>query len=136
MEGLILGGLMPVSAIDAAGTRRRIDKLQELGGWSDYSMVYRYAHLSVEHLAKYAETSRKAGRLAQNWHSRQRKKKRSEPRTSNRLIHQVKMARPERFELPTAWFVARYSIQLSYGRMINKPQRSIAYSTSKMPVRQ
>ena len=26
------------------------------------------------------------------------------------------MARPERFELPTAWFVARYSIQLSYGR--------------------
>ena len=29
--------------------------LQELGGWSDYSMVYRYAHLSVEHLAKYAD---------------------------------------------------------------------------------
>ena len=27
-----------------------------------------------------------------------------------------KMARPERFELPTTWFVARYSIQLSYGR--------------------
>ena len=26
------------------------------------------------------------------------------------------LARPERFELPTAWFVARYSIQLSYGR--------------------
>ena len=26
------------------------------------------------------------------------------------------MARPERFERPTAWFVARYSIQLSYGR--------------------
>ena len=29
------------------------------------------------------------------------------------------MARPERFELPTAWFVARYSIQLSYGRVID-----------------
>src|SRR5690348_14189136 len=29
------------------------------------------------------------------------------------------MARPERFELPTTWFVARYSIQLSYGRLIN-----------------
>ena len=28
------------------------------------------------------------------------------------------MARPERFELPTAWFVARYSIQLSYGRIL------------------
>ena len=28
------------------------------------------------------------------------------------------LARPERFELPTAWFVARYSIQLSYGRFV------------------
>ncbi len=26
--------------------------------------------------------------------------------------------RPERFELPTPWFVAKYSIQLSYGRMM------------------
>src|SRR3954466_14641702 len=30
------------------------------------------------------------------------------------------MARPERFELPTPWFVARYSIQLSYGRAVLK----------------
>jgi hypothetical protein len=29
-----------------------------------------------------------------------------------------KMARPERFELPTTKFVAWYSIQLSYGRMV------------------
>ena len=28
------------------------------------------------------------------------------------------LARPERFELPTTWFVARYSIQLSYGRLV------------------
>src|SRR5688572_2308969 len=28
-----------------------------------------------------------------------------------------KMARPERFELPTSWFVAMRSIQLSYGRL-------------------
>ena len=45
------------------------------------------------------------------------------------------MARPERFELPTTWFVARYSIQLSYGRagvrtigaepvIVNKKERS------------
>ena len=27
------------------------------------------------------------------------------------------MARPERFELPTKWFEATYSIQLSYGRV-------------------
>ena len=27
------------------------------------------------------------------------------------------MARPERLELPTPWFEARYSIQLSYGRI-------------------
>ena len=29
------------------------------------------------------------------------------------------MARPERFELPTARFVAEYSIQLSYGRIVH-----------------
>ena len=28
------------------------------------------------------------------------------------------MARPERFELPTTWFEARYSIRLSYGRVV------------------
>ena len=28
------------------------------------------------------------------------------------------LARPERFELPTARFVAEYSIQLSYGRYV------------------
>jgi hypothetical protein len=29
----------------------------------------------------------------------------------------MKVARPERLELPTLWFEARCSIQLSYGRV-------------------
>ena len=29
----------------------------------------------------------------------------------------VLLVRPERFELPTPWFVAKYSIQMSYGRL-------------------
>ena len=36
-------------------------------------------------------------------------------RTSRKLLKRV--ARPERFELPTLWFEARCSIQLSYGRV-------------------
>jgi hypothetical protein len=30
-----------------------------------------------------------------------------------------RVARPERFELPTLWFEARCSIQLSYGRALS-----------------
>jgi hypothetical protein len=30
------------------------------------------------------------------------------------------LARPERFELPTNWFEASYSIQLSYGRLVER----------------
>ena len=30
----------------------------------------------------------------------------------------MNLARPERFELPTSWFVATHSIQLSYGRVL------------------
>ena len=32
----------------------------------------------------------------------------------------IKLVRPERFERPTPWFVAKYSIQLSYGRKKTK----------------
>ena len=43
------------------------------------------------------------------------------------------MARPERFELPTTWFEAKYSIQLSYGRVggeFYQPRRRTANSTT------
>ena len=32
--------------------------------------------------------------------------------------YREKMVRPERIELPTSWFVAKHSIQLSYGRIV------------------
>jgi hypothetical protein len=42
--------------------------------------------------------------------------------SSSRLSAQIparsKMVRPERIELPTSWFVAKHSIQLSYGRIV------------------
>ena len=33
------------------------------------------------------------------------------------------VVRPERFELPTLWFVAKYSIQLSYGRFARRAEK-------------
>ena len=38
-------------------------------------------------------------------------------------------SRPERFELPTPWFVARYSIQLSYGRICQIQSAHLARNT-------
>jgi len=35
-----------------------LNVLKELGGWADLKMVLRYAHLSSEHLANYANNSR------------------------------------------------------------------------------
>ena len=43
--------------------------------------------------------------------------------TKHALSAGRKMVRPDRFELPTFWFVARRSIQLSYGR--NRPQYNL-----------
>ena len=40
------------------------------------------------------------------------------------------MARPERFELPTTWFEARYSIQLSYGRVLARRDQYIRGHTN------
>ena len=39
--------------------------------------------------------------------------------------------RPERFELPTPWFVAKYSIQMSYGRLPRIITESWVYPDSR-----
>ena len=48
------------------------------------------------------------------------------------------LARPERFELPTARFVAEYSIQLSYGRiwsfLAGAAPRKVAHLTDVTPI--
>jgi len=41
--------------------------LQKLGGWEAPAMVRRYAHLTVEHLAAYAD---RAGIMGTNWSQR------------------------------------------------------------------
>ena len=38
----------------------------------------------------------------------------------NSKVSKENMVRPERIELPTSWFVAKHSIQLSYGRLVEK----------------
>ena len=41
------------------------------------------------------------------------------------------MVRPERIELPTSWFVAMHSIQLSYGRILMRIV-SLNYNGNRM----
>ena len=43
---------------------------------------------------------------------------RSLPEKLSQIEERGRMVRPERFELPAFWFVARRSIQLSYGRAL------------------
>ena len=38
----------------------------------------------------------------------------------------LELARPERFERPTPWFVAKYSIHLSYGREGSDYSKSVS----------
>ncbi len=43
--------------------------LQELGGWADYAMVQRYAHLAPEHMAEYAARIESGVRAVEDPHS-------------------------------------------------------------------
>ena len=55
----------------------------------------------------------------ESWHTRGSWHKRAYVGTRHEakdLMHKERLVRPERFELPTSWFVAMRSIQLSYGR--------------------
>ena len=53
------------------------------------------------------------GTMATGWPCISQAKSQSE----DWLFALILLARPERFERPTPWFVAKYSIQLSYGRL-------------------
>ena len=78
-------------------------------------MVRLYAHFSLEHLAPHGEqlaTLRDGSERAYGTNMTQ-PKKRQEAKGAKCLFL---MARPERLELPTPWFEAKCSIQLSYGR--------------------
>jgi hypothetical protein len=50
------------------------------------------------------------------------------------LTYGIRMVRAERFELPTFWFVARRSIQLSYARMRTKIDYQTGSKTPNYPL--
>ena len=82
-------------------------------------MVRQYAHLSADHLAPYADRLC-ALRLVEEQNCPQGsyvlgQSGKSKGPASLQALEFV--ARPKRFELLTPWFVAKYSIQLSYRRI-------------------
>ena len=85
-----------------AGTPQHI--LQELGGWETALMVRRYAHLSAEHLAMYAE---KIGRLCVIQGTKLAQCQRSQDAKELQVIDWL--VGRARFELATNWLKASCS---------------------------
>jgi hypothetical protein len=42
-----------------------VDVIKDLGGWASFEMVFRYAHLSSDHLQEYAKNSSSVTNLLQ-----------------------------------------------------------------------
>jgi hypothetical protein len=82
-----------------------LQQLMELGGWESYEMVLRYAHLAPEHLADAGSRIEQPSESVEPNSTISLRQKRERPTPRCKPLRT--MARPERFELPTAWFVAR-----------------------------
>ena len=54
-QKVLSGRCEPDPLVHEAFARQDAGLLQELGGWKSESMVRRYAHMSVKHLAPYAD---------------------------------------------------------------------------------
>ena len=82
-----------------------LQQLMELGGWESYEMVLRYAHLAPEHLADAGSRIEQPSESVEPNSTISLRQKRERPTPRCKPLRT--MARPERFELSTAWFVAR-----------------------------
>jgi hypothetical protein len=101
---------------DAGGQRERVLRRAELCAWSRSRRPHAPAAASRQRRGSVTRWRR--GMAAWGHPARQRERWGAEKRNgpiSDRPVEQ-RVARPAGFEPTTPWFVAKYSIQLSYGR--------------------
>lgn len=79
IEGFCWHGLRHTWASWHVQSGTPLHVLQELGGWSDYAMVLRYAHLAPEHLAEHASRIETGLRPVQSRHTDEADKKKAAP---------------------------------------------------------